>query len=120
RKIPDIFLSAEIRDVKKLKEEQLEIARNAFKIAEGQIKTGIKHPFFSLEYARRVLNAELDLASTKQERIAALQTYWRRTQDIEKFAKERSETGAIHSLDLLEAQFQRVKAEIRLLEEKAK
>jgi hypothetical protein len=117
-KIPDV--PTEYQDIKKLKQERLETARKGYEIAEGQVRFGTKWPGFSLPWARRVLDSHLDLASSKNERVKALETYWRMTKDLEEFAKKLSESRQIHALDLFDAQFQRLEAEIRLLEEKAK
>lgn len=76
----------------------------------------------TLEYeitaARRLRDADLDLAAGPAERTAARERYWKRLQWIEKITKQRSDSGRISTQDYQSCRYHRLGAEIGLAQAK--
>jgi hypothetical protein len=71
-------------------------------------------------WAPHLLEAELDVSTTKAQRVAALTAYLNRMIEAEKWARMRFDSGRITSIDYGKATVQRLEAELRLAKEKAK
>ena len=70
--------------------------------------------------SRRLLQAELEKARDKTERVAALESHFKRMAEVEKVNKERYEASQIATQDLEASRFYRCEAELSLLREKKK
>jgi hypothetical protein len=66
------------------------------------------------------LEAELEVAATKAEKLAALDAHLTRMKDNEKLWKASIEAGRGSPVDFAKAKFARLDAELRLAKEKAK
>jgi hypothetical protein len=71
-------------------------------------------------WAPHLLEAELDVSTTKAQRVTALTAYRDQMIEAEKWAKVRFESGRATSVDYGKAQVKRLEAELRLAREKAK
>ncbi len=107
---------------KKLAEERLSSARNAYEAAWAKFK-----PFdlskgdgeIVYRWSRRWLESERDLTKSKAEWEAALQGHIERMKKLE-LEVQRYARGTIPFQQLAATQFYRAEAEVWLLEEKAK
>ena len=70
--------------------------------------------------SRRLLQAELEKAQDKTQRVAALEAHFERMVEVEKTNKDRFEAGKIPTQLLEESRFYRCEAELSLLREKKK
>jgi len=106
-----------------LAKERLKVAEEAVRIVELRIEGGIGHPFEGgySPWHYRLLESRLGLDSNKAKRIAACKAYWEKTNEREKWAKVRLDRGQLNPPSVfLEARFDRLEAEIWLLEAKTK
>lgn len=74
---------------------------------------------FLFDAAERLRDAELALATTKTERVAAVERYWRTLQHVEVVNRERYEANRIPLCDFRESQGRRADAGIELLRAQA-
>ncbi len=75
---------------------------------------------FLLDASRRLLQADLEKAHNKIERVTARKSHFNRVTEIEKINKLRYEAGKVATQDLEQSRFYRCEAELNLLREKKK
>jgi hypothetical protein len=68
----------------------------------------------TLSSAKRLLNAQLEVSSTRAERLAAYEEYLERMKEYEKINNARFGAGRIPIQDKAQADYERLDAEIRL------
>ena len=113
----EIMLKKEMdpKAVAPLAQKRLEVARKVLRVVEAYVKARRPSPFESAAWARNVLEAQLALEPAKDQRFEALQEYLNQTKKIEK-----RYLGAKGSFQLSEARYDRLDAEILLLQAKGK
>jgi hypothetical protein len=107
---------------KKPGEERLSAARNAYEVVWSKFK-----PFDLSKgdgedvyrWSRRWMESERDMAKSKAERVAALQSHFERMKKLEQEVQMYAR-GTIPIQQLAATQFYRAEAEVGLLEEKAR
>jgi hypothetical protein len=106
--------------VSELAKARLQAAREVYKglIQERQIGRGDGSAI--AEWSPHLLEAELEVATTKADRLAALEAHLARMKDNEKIWQGRFDAGRVLAVDLTRARFARLDAELRLAKEKAK
>jgi outer membrane protein TolC len=103
-----------------LMQERLEALKKVVEVQEQMRSMGISDNFKSLCDAQdEALAAELELCTTKSERLEALEKNLAAHQLYEKVAFERHDKGAGTAADMLSAKAGRLKAEIALERTKA-
>jgi hypothetical protein len=107
-------------EVTKLAQERLEAAREVYRLLQAQIKTGSVSPQELCLWSPHLLDAELDVATTKAERVAALKAHVNLMKDNERFVKALVDVGRAPATELGKAKVLRLEAELRLAKEKAK
>src|SRR5262245_28297420 len=111
--------AAEPDPSKKLAQVRLEIARKALEAAEKSNATGeINYTWIRL-WSRRVLDAELAVAETQDERIAAYEAYRLRCRRLMDVASDGYRRGSFTLLELLDAQYLHADVEYELAQLKA-
>jgi outer membrane protein TolC len=68
----------------------------------------------------RLLEAERELSDQKADQIAALENHWQRMKELEEINQERFKAGRVSVMDLSQARFYRLQAEIWLERAKAR
>ena len=105
---------------KTLMQERLETLKGEVEMQEKMMATGIIGNSKSLRDAQvEALAAELELCSTRGERIEVLQRSLAAQQEYEKLTKARFESGAYPANEMLSAKADRLTAEIALERAKA-
>jgi hypothetical protein len=94
--------------------ELLNVARKGLDLAE-KTPAGADDSIWS----KRVLEAELNVCGNVDERIAARESYLKRTIKLEEVAKRAFENGVGTKSDLLEAEYRRCEAAVQLESERA-
>jgi hypothetical protein len=93
----------------------LDVARRGLALAE---RTGpLRRETY--DWSRRVLDAELGLCATAEERIAARERYLARAEKLERGARALLEGGAASKADLVEAEYHRCEAAVQLEAERS-
>jgi RNA polymerase sigma factor (sigma-70 family) len=110
----------DVRVIAELAQARLKAAREVNEGLRQQFLAGRDGAESLLLWSPHLLEAELDVAANKAERLAALQAYVDRMKEYEKLTQRMFEAGHAVSTDLSKAKFLRLEAELRLAKEKAK
>jgi hypothetical protein len=106
--------------LQKLLEERLKVAKQEVEARRKEFEAG-KTTFEGMAEAwRRVLKAELDLATDKAARVAAYERYVKLLKQVSEVSKARYEAGRASFATYCEAEYLRLDAEIALEREKAR
>jgi hypothetical protein len=98
---------------------RLEVARKGLALVEKQGPArGPGSPDVYI-WSKHVLNAELDLSGNEDERLAAQEAHLKRTIRLEDMAKNWFDRGLITEVELLEATYHRLDAEVQLAKSRA-
>jgi hypothetical protein len=109
-------LDAAIREkIRKLQVERRDVLKNAVRAREQAYLAGRASPEALLKLSGLLLEAELDLATTAQQRIAAHAAELGRAREMEKVTTARYEAGQTTQADYHLARAARLKAEINWL-----
>ncbi len=107
-------------EIKALLKAKVEVAETVVKARMQEFLAGRGTLSVLLEFSRKWLDAELERAETKEEKLAALKTHLERMQEVEKVNKERYDAGRVSIAELASAQYERIDAELMLARAKAK
>ena len=109
------------KQLESLLKERRDTLRELVDILDGRYRAGAVTEEAVLRASGQLLGAELDLASTKAERIAIREKLVANLRRIEKVTEDQAQVGslALRPDDVLQAKAARLKAEIQLLREKA-
>jgi hypothetical protein len=102
-------------DPKELAQKRLQAARIVVTSRDLEFLAGRGTLDFLLEAARDLRDAELALAKTDADQLAALQSYWMMARQTEEVNQERYDLGRVPIQDLLESRNARLDAEIDLI-----
>ena len=91
-----------------------EAATKAEALAQALYQQGLGGYEDVLTWSRRVTEAKLELATTRDERVALLKELVQRTGRAEAIAADRQKLGTGNPLEVQAARFERLTAEIRL------
>jgi RNA polymerase sigma factor (sigma-70 family) len=97
-----------------LLKEQLEAARTMTNARWEEFLVGRGTLDILFEASHHLLQAELDLASKRSNRLAILEADWQRLKDIETVNEARFQAGRIPIADLAQTRFNRARAELWL------
>jgi hypothetical protein len=105
-----------------LKKALVEEARKTYELDLARLKggSGGVPPEDLYRWSRRWVKAQLDLAGTKEERLAALRDHVERMKDLEKMTKALADTGQGSTADATAGRFYRAQAELWLTRARAK
>jgi hypothetical protein len=104
--------AAEKDEIIQLAKARLEVAVKGFESAETIHKMWM--------WSQRILEAELFLCQSTDDRIAVLENQLRRTEKLEKIVTDGHKQGTYTSGELMEAKFYRLDTLCKLAEAKAK
>jgi hypothetical protein len=107
---------------KALAQEQLELAREALRdldLMSKKVELSLTDPRFAL-WHRRSVEAIRASGAGKAERVAALEDYLKRMKDQERFAQVALERAQSSRVDVFDARYRVLEAEIWLNQEKAR
>ena len=109
-------------DIKELKQAKVQTAREALQALDVQLKAGRVAPFDSAfaTWTKRLLDAELALCENKADRLAAHEKYLKYVKELEGFVNEQFKARTCSIVNLKEAQYRRLEAELWLAEAKTK
>jgi len=93
---------------------RLHTATESRRVAEQQFEQGTAAFGDVLTWSRREIEAGLDLAATKADRLALLERYVEQARHEEAVAARRAAAGIGSTLDVHSAQYERLGAEVRL------
>lgn len=97
-----------------LLQARVDTAAESRKLAERQFEQGTATFEDVLTWSRREIEAKLDLATTKADRIALLEGYVELARRGEAIAAKRAAAAVASPLDLQSARYERLGAEVRL------
>jgi hypothetical protein len=101
--------------VRKLQEERREALREVIRLRLLRARAGSGHPTALLAPARRLLEAELELAAGPADRVAAHQRHWRLMKQVEEMAFALRKAGGASVDDYQELRAARLEAEVALI-----
>jgi hypothetical protein len=101
---------------KNLAKVRLAEARKGLALAENPVLGGSESCTNVWIWSNRVLDAELYLSTTQDERIAAFEAHLRRMVKLQGITKALFERRMISEAEVMEAAYQRIDAEVRLTE----
>jgi outer membrane protein TolC len=101
--------------VRKLQAERRDLLREALGLGERQFRSGHGTLGEVVEASKRSLAAELDLAATDAERVAAHERHFKTVRSFAEVVRARHAAGRMQLADLHEAQAFTVEAKIGLL-----
>jgi hypothetical protein len=106
---------------RRLAEERREAFLTEYRIREQRVRAGTDTPDASRRVSRSLLDAELALAGGRGDRLATLERYWARADELEALTRERVEAGVKNftPADLYAARFDRLQAELWLAQARA-
>jgi hypothetical protein len=102
-------------EVRKLQEKRREVLRQALEVRMKLYQSARAELDGVIETAKRLLAAEVDLAATGAERIAAHERHLKLAQMLVAVAKARHESSRGTAADVLDAQASSLEAQIGLL-----
>ncbi len=103
-----------------LMKARLEAAETALDGRMKEFEVGKGSLDILLGASKRWLSAKLELSNKNQDRIAALDAHFERMKEIESENQRRFDAGKVNIMDLAQAKFYRLDAEIELERAKAK
>ena len=106
---------------KSLAQEQLTLARQALQSLDQMYKNG--DPVDEARIAvweRRQVEAVRDAGTSRAEFIAALEGYVKRMRDRQRIVEQRQQSGQAYFVDVLDAKYRVLEAEMWLNQEKAR
>jgi hypothetical protein len=105
-------------DVRKLNEMRREVLRAAYAVRIQRAWSGTDAPDAVSVVSRRLLTAELALATSRGERLAALEQHLARAAEIEEITRKHVEEGirTFTTLNSHDTRFERIQAELWLAE----
>jgi outer membrane protein TolC len=106
---------ATLAEVRKLQEERRELLREALELREKLYRSGRATMGEVIGTSKRWLTAELDLAATAAERIAAHERHLEKAQALVEYAKARQAAARGTHVEVLDAQEYCLEAKIGLL-----
>jgi hypothetical protein len=111
---------ADERTVTDLAQARLEAAREVEKSLLARIDAGNLTPNAIGQWSPHLLQAELEVAKSRAERIKALEAHVERLRKAEGFAKAARDAGRYTGDEYAKAKFYLLDAELQLAKEKAK
>ena len=105
--------------VESLMKERRDVLQNIAQMLNAQYRVGTAGIDRVVSATNKLADAELELAKTKDERIAVCRKQVESCRDFEKLCQARHEVGIVTQADVLIATAERLKAEIQLLREQA-
>ncbi len=106
-------------EVESLMKERRDALQKLVRILDSQYRMGTVDFNRVASAASKLADMELELAKTKDERIAACRKQVELCRDAEKLCQARVNAGTATEADVYEAKAERLKAEIHLAREKA-
>lgn len=106
---------ATLAEVRTLQEKRRDLLRDAFEQRTKLFQAGRAEMGQALEAAKRLLAAELDLAATDAERIAAHEKQIEKARALVELARARKKAALGTEADVLDAQALVLEAEVGLL-----
>lgn len=107
-------------DVRKLLEERRDVLTTLVEIRQGLYRNALAPLDSFLRARKELLGAELDLASTPQERVAAYESLLQNAEQMEQTVKAQKEAGQSSEDKVLECRAERLKAQADLMTERLK
>jgi RNA polymerase sigma factor (sigma-70 family) len=98
--------------IRKLQIEHRDVLKKAVETRQQEYLAGRGTLDILLKMARRLLGAELDLATTAQQRLTAHTAYLELMKEVDKFTEARYDAGRATEADYLQARAARLEAEI--------
>ncbi len=98
--------------------ERRDLLREREQLALAQYRQGLCNMEALYRASRDAIQADLDLARTHTERLAQLQQWVDKTQEIEKIVEQSNKVGTALKTDVLEARAAHLEAEIELERER--
>jgi outer membrane protein TolC len=105
----------ETAEVRKLQEKRRDLLRQALEVRVKLYQSARAELEGALETSKRLLTAEVDLAATKAERIAAHERYVKTSEMLIEVARARYEAARGTKADVFDAQATTLEAQIGLL-----
>jgi outer membrane protein TolC len=107
---------------KSLAQEQLGLARQALEVLDQMHKNGQVSPDDPriAVWERRQVEAVRDAGTGRAEFIAALEGYVKRMRDRQRIVEQRQQSGQAYFVDVLDAKYRVLEAEMWLNQEKAR
>lgn len=105
--------------IKRLLSQRRDTLREIVELAEAQYRDGRGQQRDVFRAAESLIDAELDLATDKAERIALRERRLDIMKRMEEHTRARREVAAVNNAEVLAATAERLKAEIELLQERA-
>jgi hypothetical protein len=102
-----------------LAKARLKAARDVFDAMKAEVRAGRSDGQALAEWSSRLLEAELDAATTKKDRLAALEAHLAQMKEFKKQNNDQFDAGRLSFTDLAKARFALADAEWRLAREKA-
>jgi hypothetical protein len=97
-----------------LMKEQLEAAQTMTNARWEELLAGRGTLDILFEASQHLLQAELDLATKRADRLAVLEAHWQRLKDIETLNEARFQAGRVPIADFAQSRFNRARAELWL------
>jgi outer membrane protein TolC len=107
-------------EIKKLLKERRDVLRSEVVARTQEYEAGRGPLNILLQASRKLLKAELELATTPAERFDAHAGHFNAMRKIEKFTKEGYDAGRVKAADYYETRAARLEAEIELRRAEAK
>jgi RNA polymerase sigma factor (sigma-70 family) len=105
---------------RELAQERLRVATEGYAVQMAARRAG-RASFGDVQpWGKRLLDAELEVATTKVQRLEAMKRYLAQLVELETQAKAGHQIGALPKSELLEVTYQRLDFELKLEQEKAK
>ena len=101
--------------IRKLQQERVETLQRAVEFALMQYREGVRDYRTVFVLQRNLLDAELDLADTREDQIRVLTSQLKIAKGSLALTEARFRSGAVSELDVLEAKSARLCVEIKLL-----
>jgi hypothetical protein len=108
------------KEVADLAKARLEAARAVHELMMREVRSGHGSLVDIWKWSPHLLEAELDAAATKAERVAARLAHVGRMRDYEKYWENVLKAGRTSAADMAQVRLLRAEAELRLAQEKAK
>jgi hypothetical protein len=105
-------------DLRKLLKERYNTALEVLQYRVEEYNAGRRSSDYLADTARLILDVKLDLAERPADRVAVREQYVELTRWIEKYAEVRAKSPSGSPIDLLQARYLRLGAEVELLKEK--
>ena len=108
------------KQIQDLKQERVALLKKQVALVQAQHRQGQTSTTEVIQASLQLLEAELDAATEPKQRVALRKEMLQHMKQLEQMVKDQVQQGTVSSSELLKAKTQRLDAEIRYLEEKAK